>query len=366
VNRALGLTGLLLLVGGCQCGGSALTTTGGPDSGNTDSGNTPNPDGGGGGDAGLLTACQPSSTDLTGCACATPGTQRSCYPLSAPPQTRGIGLCHDGSQTCQSTGEFGGTYGPCTGAVVPAPENCTDGLDHNCNGKVGCADPACAADPSCNTGCDAGQTRKCYDGPAGTENVGVCRDGVQTCSASGTWGTTCVGEVLPAPKEDCCAAKDMNCNGLPGCFDILPPSFCPIVASCCQPPQCSADAGLPNGCSCPTGSGDTQTCPSGTHVVQGPKFAECCPCSTSDCANDVNCCGTAACANAANCQGLTCTTLPASCNGQVNTDCDDFPEDCDEPCCLCSQCTPCGNTGANCQQASDCCTPLTCSGGTCQ
>jgi hypothetical protein len=58
--------------------------------------------------------------------------------------------------------------------------------------------------------------------------------------------------------------------------------------------------------------------------------------------------------------------LPASCNGMVDTDCDDFPEDCDEPCCYCSNCPPCGNTGASCAQASDCCTPLTCNGTTCQ
>jgi hypothetical protein len=278
-----------------------------------------------------------------------------------------VGLCTDGTQTCVASGELGGSYGPCTGAVTPTNENCTDGLDHNCNGKVGCADPACAADPSCNTGCDAGQTRKCYTGPAGTENVGVCRDGIQTCAANGQWGATCVGEVLPAAAENCCGAKDLNCNGLPGCFDILPPSFCPIVASCCQPPTCSADAGLPAGCSCPQGSGDTQTCPAGTHVIQGPKFAECCPCAASDCANDLNCCGTPACAGNSACTGLTCTNqLPASCNGMVDTDCDDFPEDCDEPCCYCSNCPPCGNTGASCSQASDCCTPLTCNGTTCQ
>ena len=30
--------------------------------------------------------------------------------------------------------------------------------------------------------------------------------------------------------------------------------------------------------------------------------------------------------------------VTASCGGKVNFDCDDFPEDCDEPCCPCSTC----------------------------
>ena len=49
-------------------------------------------------------------------------------------------------------------------------------------------------------------------------------------------------------------------------------------------------------------------------------------------------CGEAVCAGSSSCAGLTCKPLPASCNGQVNFDCDDFPEDCDEPCCPCSNC----------------------------
>ena len=50
------------------------------------------------------------------------------------------------------------------------------------------------------------------------------------------------------------------------------------------------------------------------------------------------CCAESVCAGNSQCAGLTCKPLPASCNGKVNADCDDFPEDCDEPCCKCTNC----------------------------
>jgi hypothetical protein len=67
---------------------------------------------------------------------------------------------------------------------------------------------------------------------------------------------------------------------------------------------------------------------------------QCCPCTASDC-TDINCCPYDVCSGSSTCAGIPCmpvSSLPASCNGQVSTDCDDWPEDCDEPCCLCSEC----------------------------
>lgn len=299
---------------------------GGPD------GSPTGPDGALGGDSAPPPNCTMNGPDLQGCMCTPPGSTRACYPNGIDPMTRNVGACKDGSQTCQTMGEFS-NWGPCTGAVTPTTENCTGMVDLNCNGKVGCQDPSCANDPSCNTGCTNGQTRPCYDGPAGTENVGTCKDGTQTCS-NGQWPTSCPGEVLPA-NENCCDALDHNCNGLPGCFDF----FSCLTSSCCQV-GCDMSK-LDPGCVCPNGSGDTGTCPMGDHLVsQGGSLTnqECCPCTASDCNSDLNCCGTSICQGASACSGLTCTSLPPSCNGQVSTDCDDFPEDCDEPCCLCSMC----------------------------
>lgn len=278
-------------------------------------------------DAGVV-SCNPQSANAVACACTAVGATQGCY--SGDPGTRGVGTCKDGTQTCQRSGESL-TWGPCVGETDPASEDCSSTTDTNCNGKTGCSDPTCATDPACNTGCTDGQTRPCYTGPSGTENVGVCKDGTQTC-VGGSWPSTCDGQSLPG-SENCCDALDHNCNGLPGCFDF----FSCLTASCCQE-QCQSP--LDSGCVCPQGSGDEMTCPDGDHDVHKGGFPgtdECCPCN--DC-SDINCCGNPACAGSSTCSGLNCAPLPASCKGQVSADCDDFPEDCDEPCCKCRDCPP--------------------------
>ncbi|HEY6461578.1 MAG TPA: hypothetical protein VIY73_15530 [Polyangiaceae bacterium] len=282
---------------------------------------------------GGVAQCNPMSADLVGCSCPNAGATRSCY--DGDPKTRNVGLCKDGSQTCTGNNEFP-TWGTCTGEVLPAPEVCDGTVDRNCNGKTGCSDPTCTSTPLCNTGCTDGQTRPCYTGPPATENVGTCKDGIQTC-ANGQWSATCSGETLPT-TQDCCGPGDQNCNGLSGCFDL----FACITASCCQS-SCDAGGGLDPNCVCMTGSGDTATCPQGdTYVHKGglPGTDECCPCTASTCSS-YNCCGEAVCAGNSACSGMSCRSLPASCNGTVSADCDDFPEDCDEPCCECNDGT-CG------------------------
>jgi hypothetical protein len=288
--------------------------------------------GNGFGDAGTGPSqdCSPASTNPAGCACVNAGATQPCYTAAAP--TRNVGACHDGKQTCGGTGEIL-TWGACTGDVVPSTENCSGTVDLNCNGKVGCADPTCASDPVCNTGCTDGQTRPCYDGPTGTENIGTCKDGIQKCTG-GKWEKTCTGEVLPV-AEDCCGVLDRNCNGAKGCADLF---FC-ITASCCQ--NACNSTNVDPGCVCPTGAGDTATCPAGDHgvtkAVGFPPLFECCPCTASTC-SDPECCAEKVCAGNAACAGVNCKPLPPSCGGMVSADCDDFPEDCDEPCCRCAPC----------------------------
>ncbi len=60
------------------------------------------------------------------------------------------------------------------------------------------------------TPCEPGQTRSCYDGPAGTEDVGVCHGGTQTCGESGQW-LDCLGEQRPIAEM--CDGLDGNCDG---------------------------------------------------------------------------------------------------------------------------------------------------------
>jgi hypothetical protein len=70
--------------------------------------------------------------------------------------------------------------------------------------------------------CTPGATAPCYDGPAGTEGVGSCRAGVQTCTAGGTGYGPCAGEVLPT-KEICGSGRDDDCNGQPLPCAHVPP-----------------------------------------------------------------------------------------------------------------------------------------------
>ena len=86
--------------------------------------------------------------------------------------------------------------------------------------SIGCLVIACGptsreacSGADCSSGpCNPSDTRACYDGQMGTEGVGPCVGGQQTCQASGQWGS-CVGEVVPV-GEICGDHIDNNCNGM--------------------------------------------------------------------------------------------------------------------------------------------------------
>jgi hypothetical protein len=134
-----------------------------------------------------------------GCLC-TPGTFQSCY--SGPSGTAGVGSCVAGQTQCLPDG----SWGPCTGEVLPVAEICplptgAGPFDRDCNGIA----------DHCGV-CSPGTLRACYTGPAGTEGVGGCQGGHQTCNASSEWGTECVGQTLPS--QELCNGLDDNCNGV--------------------------------------------------------------------------------------------------------------------------------------------------------
>ena len=84
-----------------------------------------------------------------------------------------------------------------------------NGEDDDCNGLIddegGIEGKICQPDITCGS-YSMGESRSCYTGPAGTEGVGICIGGTETCQPDGTW-TLCIGEVLPdveAKWEDNC------------------------------------------------------------------------------------------------------------------------------------------------------------------
>ena len=96
-----------------------------------------------------------------------------------------------------------------TTGAPPSGEPCQDHVD--------CADdpagPVCDALLGvCGAGCVPGETRACYTGPAGTEDVGACRIGENRCSDTGAWEPWCDGEVLPS-VELCDNGIDDDCDG---------------------------------------------------------------------------------------------------------------------------------------------------------
>jgi hypothetical protein len=99
------------------------------------------------------------------------------------------------SSSSGASGGMGGNGGNATGGMGGAGGSSTGGM----GGSGG------------SPGCTPGSTDFCYSGPAGTEIVGVCKAGLKTCLADGTYGP-CMGEVIPS-AEDCGSMGDENCDG---------------------------------------------------------------------------------------------------------------------------------------------------------
>ena len=82
-------------------------------------------------------------------------------------------------------------------------------------GAGGASTTATSSGSSSSTGgapCVPGQMVPCYNGPAGTVGVGICKPGTKTCQADATFGP-CIGEVTPS-VELCSTPIDDNCNGM--------------------------------------------------------------------------------------------------------------------------------------------------------
>ena len=133
------------------------------------------------------------------CVCP-PDQEEACY--TGPSNTRNVGLCSDGLWKCNAMGT---AWSACVGEILPIEETCLTPVDDDCDGLVNEAGVACSCAP--NT------TQPCYSGPSGTQAVGACKAGVQTCDAQGTGFGPCVGDVLPSP-DVCTDVLDNDCNGV--------------------------------------------------------------------------------------------------------------------------------------------------------
>ena len=185
---------------------------------------------------GLDNNCNGRPDDGLGVQCqCQEGTTQPCY--SGPLATSGIGACRRGTQRCVQ-----GSFGACTGEVLPTAEIC-NGVDDNCDGL---------ADNVPHVG------EACHEG------IGACAsDGVLACGNAAPNPVCSAPTIAPTPET--CNGVDDNCdmlvdNGadlcpagpgaLGGCMPAANGSSC-IYG--CLPGFVDADLNLANGCerSCP-------------------------------------------------------------------------------------------------------------------
>jgi hypothetical protein len=88
-----------------------------------------------------------------GCACIL-GTTRACY--GGAPETRRVGVCRDGINTCVSGASGAEWSGSCVGERLPSSEVCDNGADEDCDGRI---DEGCGGTITCppSTTTPAGQ-----------------------------------------------------------------------------------------------------------------------------------------------------------------------------------------------------------------
>ena len=153
-------------------------------------------------DCGLGTVCE-MGTCVPGC-----NQQQPCQP--------GFACCNDACVDLQTDiNNCGACDNVCTFANASAV--CTDGmctLDACDNGWQNCdQNDANGCEQQGTCACVPGSQQSCYTGPQGTENVGVCKSGMQTCNAQGTGWGPCMGEVLPG-NEICGNGLDDDCDAV--------------------------------------------------------------------------------------------------------------------------------------------------------
>ena len=262
-----------------------------------------------------------------------PGCTQACY--DGPAGTVNIGTCHEGTKTCNATGS---AYGACVGQIVPTQETVCDDRDSDCDGVLY---EACS--------CVPGSSQACYTGPAGTQDVGICRAGTKTCNAAGSGYGDCVGEVVPTQEvcnnldDDCDGAVDDGIVGIGAACSTGKLGVCAAGTTQCQSgaivcnqniqPQTEICDGLDNDCNGVVDNGATCTggrqcvsgqcaCPANQHVCAdvcvSNSSTQTCGASCSPCPARTN--ATATC-NGTAC-GFTCNSGFGNCDGNAANGCE--------------------------------------------
>ncbi|MEM9189947.1 MAG: hypothetical protein AAGF12_12265 [Myxococcota bacterium] len=286
------------------------------------------------------------------------------------------GICVAGQRLCQ-----GGMLADCTDAVTPRPgiDACTDTTmtpvaeDDDCDGDV---DEDCV--------CINGSTQSCYGGPMGTDGVGVCMRGTQTC-VNNSFGP-CVGSIEPSEETCSNLGADDDCDGtLDNIADLGTVCIDAGAMGICREGNFACEVGMP-ALVCRTPMPQTETCNDLDDNCDGEvddgfdkltdenncgdcgntcsTGQECCAGGCRDTDTDEQHCG--ACGNACG-VGLTCcggdcvdtATTETSC-GMCGNTCEAGRECCDSSCSN-TQTDPlhCGMCGNACNAGENCC------GGTC-
>ncbi len=82
--------------------------------------------------------------------------------------------------------------------------------------------------------CEPGETQECYGGPMGSQDVGACVGGTQTCSEDGLTWSECQGAVVPI-LEVCENSIDDDCNGMvDDILDVDGDGYTRCDGDCCE------------------------------------------------------------------------------------------------------------------------------------
>ena len=123
-----------------------------------------------------------------------------CY--AGKPETEGVGNCRAGVQRCDDQGT---PVGGCEGEMLPGTETCFSSGDEDCDGLANEDGQGCA--------CQPGNLIVCYTGPAGTENIGSCHTGMQSCQDDGIGYGPCLADHTPETETCDDVLADEDCDG---------------------------------------------------------------------------------------------------------------------------------------------------------